>query len=263
MRVKDRQNYIIDCANMRGYVSKADIAEALGISKETVRRDIAQLCEKKLLQRAKGGAEPIKNIVRRDVAYTSRVHQFRDERVSIGSAAASFIQDNDIIGLDSGVSIQAIAEAASGVKNVTFVTNSLPTALILYGKIEMGAISGRVIVIGGEMNNDRCASGAMACEMVNKFHYDTAFISCSALSEDTVSAYNLDLCIISEDMLKNANQAILIAESDKLGKNSLYGFASLADFNKIIVDDKFSMPDEMKHIIDKANIELIVTKRRK
>ena len=245
-----------------GFVSKVDVAAELGVSIETIRRDISELCARKALRRVKGGAAPIKDLVRRDAMYRSRVHQLKDERVAIGRAAAALIRDNDIVAIDSGTSTQSIADAVTGVKNVTFVTDSLPSALMLYNKIDSGEITGRVIVIGGEMNTDRCTAGAMADDLVGQFFFDTAFICCSALSAQCVSSFNLDLCLFSKHLLRQTNNAVLVAESEKIGKNSLYGFATLTDFGTIIVDDKHHMTPEMMKIIEDNRIELIVAKRK-
>lgn len=260
MKISDRHGYIMNKANSLGFVSKEDTARELGVSIETIRRDISALCMKKLLRRVKGGAMPLRAGVRKDDVYVNRVHQLKREREAIGYAAAALIKDGDVVALDSGTSIQPLAEAIMGVKNVTFVTDSLASALILYNKIDAGAISGRVIVIGGEMNIDRCTAGSMADDIVRSFHFDIAFISCTALSVNCVSSYNLDLCHYSKRIMKNASTNVLIAESEKVGKDSLYGFAELKDFDVLIIDDKHALPDEIGTMLEEGGVTLNVVK---
>ncbi|MBQ7363589.1 MAG: DeoR/GlpR transcriptional regulator [Clostridia bacterium] len=257
---QQRQNYIMQVANELGYVSKEKVAEELETSVETIRRDINELCEKKLLQRALGGAQPYKTTVRHDALYINRVHQNKNERLSIGEAASGLIRDGMIIAFDSGTSIQSLASSVANVHNVTLVTDSLPTAIILYNKIETGQISGRVIVIGGEMNHDRCTAGAMADDEIDRYHFDLAFISCTSLSLQCVSSFNLDLCHFSRHIMKNSIENVLIAESEKVDTNSLYGFANLSDFRRIIVDDRHPIPRPILDYLAKCGTELTVAK---
>ena len=255
-----RQDYIMSVANEIGFVSKEQIAKELHTSVETVRRDILELCEKKLLKKALGGAEPYKTIVRHDAYYTTRVHQNIKERRSIGEVAGSYIKDNMIIAFDSGTSIQGIASVISGFKNITCVTDSMPTAILLYNKIETREISGRVIVIGGEMNYDRCTAGSSADTEVNRFHFDLAFISCTSLSIDGASSFNLDLCNFSRQLMKNSVEKVLIAESEKIGTNSLFCFADLSEFDRIVVDNKHAVPQKIKDYLVENSVDLAVVK---
>ncbi len=263
MKKRERIDYIMSVAHELGAVSKETLAEELHVSVETIRRDINELCEKKMLVKVLGGAQPYKTSIRRDSHYTSRVHQNRPERLSIGLAAASLIRDDMIVALDSGTSIQGIAASVSGLRNVTFITDSLPTALTLYNKIELGEISGRVIIIGGEVNYDRCTAGSSADDEVDRYHFDVAFISCTSLSMQGASSFNLDLCNFSKHLMSNSVRSVLIAESEKVGTNSLYGFANLADFHKIIVDDKHPVPRSIINYLDKTDTELMIVKLAK
>ena len=260
MKSRERQKYILNTARDFGFVSISDAAKHLGTSIETVRRDINKLVELNYLMKKRGGAAPTKLSLRRDADYLERINTHKKERMSIGSVAASMIKSGSVVALDSGVSIQEVASAIRDVTDVTFVTNSLPTAAILLRKIDFREITGRVIMLGGEFDvSNKFTKGARLAEDISKYYFDIAFISCTSLSEDGASSFGLDECYYEEQLIKRSTVSVLVADSEKIGKNSLYTFASLSEFNHIIVDNKYKMPSNIKKVINETACELIVT----
>lgn len=260
-RSEERQKFILRVAKESGFVSISDIARRLDVSIETIRRDINKLCEGNQLKKVRGGASPTKLPIRKDTDYTLRIRHNQHEKLTIGMEAATLIRDGNVVALDCGVSVQSIAHCVSGLQNITFVTNSIPTASILLDKFATGEISGRVILIGGEMDVlNRFSKGASATDLIDKYYFDISFISCTALSIDEVSSYSLDECAYSKHLIERSALSVLIAESEKVGKNSVCGFAKLSDFDKIIVDDRIGMPPEFEKALEDSKTELVIVK---
>lgn len=259
MRTEERQKYILNVAKSEGFVSISRAAERLSVSVETIRRDINILCKENQLKKAHGGAVPVKIPIRKDAEYLMRLHSNQQEKIAIGAEAALLIRDGSVIALDCGVSIQAMAKCISGVENVTFITNSIPTAAILLDKIESGEITGKVILIGGEIeSNNRFSMGADVNEMLKRFHFDIAFVSCTALSADGASLHTLSECAYSAQMMAQSATSVLLAESVKLGKNSVCTFAGLTEFERIITDNKNEIPFDINKVIENSNTKLVV-----
>ena len=259
MRTEERQKYILNVAKSDGFVSISKVAEHLSISVETVRRDINKLCKENQLRKAHGGAVPVKVPVRKDADYLMRLHSNQQEKIAIGAEAALLIRDGSVVALDCGVSIQAMTKCISGVRNVTFVTNAIPTASILLDKIESGEITGHVILIGGELEaNNRFSMGAYVNETLKRYHFDIAFVSCTALSADGASLYTLSECAYSAQMMAQSATSVLLAESIKLGKNSVCTFAKLTEFERIITDSKNEIPPDIEKAIENSNTKLII-----
>ncbi len=59
-------------------------------------------------------------------------------------------------------------------------------------------------------------------------------------------------------MTECASQVILVAESRKIGKPSIYRFAGLDIVDKIITDDKNPISEEMMKLFDENNIKVII-----
>ena len=259
MRSDERQKYILSTAQLNGFVSISEAASALDVSIETIRRDINKLCGANKLKKTRGGASPTKLHFRKDGEYSVRICHNQKEKVCIGIEAASMIESGSIVALDCGVSIQYIASCVSGVSNVTFVTNSIPTAVILLKKLENKEISGRLIFIGGEIDaKNRFSKGTQSTDAVDSHYFDIAFISCTALSSECVASYSIDEAFFSKHLINRSAQTVLIAESEKIGKNSFSSFAKPTDFDYIIVDDKNPIPTELEAVLSGSNTELII-----
>lgn len=259
IRAEERQNYILNVAKENGFASIADIAEKLNVSIETIRRDINELCKENLVKKVRGGAVLDKPACRKDDDFLLRIKSNQHQKLSIGARAASMIQDGFVVALDAGASVQSIASCIKNVKNVTFIVNSISIAGILLDKFKKGEISGRIIFVGGELDTqNRFSKGAMASSAVGNFYFDIAFISCTAVSCEAVSSYNLDECSYSKQLIDRASSSVLIAESNKIDKNSICSFAKISDFSTIITDGKNQVSDLFKKQCENAKTELIV-----
>ncbi len=259
LRPEERQQYILTIANENEFASITDIAKRLDVSIETIRRDINKLCKEKSVKKVRGGAVLSKPSCRKDDDYLLRIKSNQHQKLTIGMKAASMIHDGSVVAFDAGVSIQSIASCISGVEKVTFVTNSISIASILLAKFNNGEISGRIIFIGGELDvQNRFSKGAFATNAIADYYFDVSFVSCTAISVEAVSSYSLDECSYSKQLIERSSASVLIAESNKIGKNSICRFAKISDFNTIITDDKNQIQDEFKKQCAESNVELVI-----
>jgi DeoR/GlpR family transcriptional regulator of sugar metabolism len=259
MNAEKRRQHLLEKVNENGFISISDEAQAMGVSVETIRRDIDRMAGNKQLLKVRGGAAPARIQLRRDAEYMLRRLDNQQVKMSIGRAAASMITDGQVVFLDCGTSIQDIAKCISGVRNVTFVVNSVPVMSILLNKFAAGEIDGRAIMIGGEMDvHNRFTKGAGTVAELEHYSADIAFISCTAVSAQSVSGYTLDEGAYSSHLMQRAVKSVLVAESNKLGKTSLYAFARLGDFSCIITDDTHYIPENIKNSLAAANVNTVV-----
>lgn len=134
MRAEDRLEFILRTAVRDNFVSISETAAHLDVSIETIRRDINRLCRENRLKKVRSGACPVKPSIRRDADYMLRKSQNQQVKLAIGREAARMITDGKVVIFDCGVSIQQIAASVTGVQDVTFITNSVPTMSILLDK---------------------------------------------------------------------------------------------------------------------------------
>ncbi len=262
MKPEDRLEYILSTAVREGFVSISEASRVLDVSIETVRRDINLLCMENKVTKVRGGACPVKRMLRRDAEYMLRKGENPHAKFAIGQKAAQLIRNGDVVILDCGVSIQMIAATVSGVRDVTFITNSVPTMSILLDKFASEEITGRGILIGGEMDTrNRFTRGLAAAEALEQYSANLAFISCTAVSAEAVSSYSMDESCFSRRIMQRASSSVLIAESEKFGKNSVQSFAKVTSFSKIITDSEKHFPDEILQILETSDTELILAGR--
>lgn len=253
-----RKNYILRTAQAEGFVSIPKTAEKFGVSIETIRRDVNQLCALHQLKKVHGGAAPVKSPVRKDPRFMTRIRQNQQGKIAISEEAVKMIRNGDVVTMDGGATTTVLASCISGVQDVTFVVNSLPIAGILVEKIDVGEISGKVIIIGGELDiKTQSASDVLAATTIDKYHFDLAFISCSSLSATGVSNSSLSGALVRK-LMDHASVSVLIADSDKIGKNSIYEFAKPTDFDRIILDDQVPCPVELEKALEESDTKLTI-----
>ena len=260
MRSEERQEYIMKTAQDAGFVSIPKTAEDLDVSVETVRRDINVLCQKNLLKKVHGGAAPIKAPIYKDMNYFLRIKRNQQGKLAIAMEAAKMIPDESIIGFDGGATTAVLASCISNVKGVSFVVNSLPIATTLYDKIFSKEFTGgTVIMTGGQINSPGYRTyTSMAIDTVDKYYYNIAFLSCTALSTSGVSNSATNPSIYSRHLMDRASTCVLLVDSFKLGKNSVCDFAKLTEFDRIITDDKFPCPPDILEVLENSNTELTI-----
>lgn len=246
MRTQERQQYLMKVAQKDGFVSISKTAEKFGVSVETIRRDINELCRKNQLKKVHGGAAPIKSPIWRDSSFAARTQQITPAKVAICQEAAKLIREFDVIALDCGATTECLASCLKDIKHVTFVVNSLRVATILADKVNSGEIEATVIMASGQIITPTYRSHTMAAlETIDKYHYSRVFTSATGLTASGASASGINLGNYVQHMMRRADSCVLVLESYKLGKHSFSDFAKLTDFDQIITDNQNPCPQEI------------------
>ena len=126
MRQPDRLSRIVEQISTNGSVGVGDLAETLGVSAATVRRDLQLLEEQRLLARTHGGAVAHGVLYELPLRYRSARRQ--EDKARIAKAAAQRVADGSAIGMTGGTTTTEVARALSDRRQLTVVTNSLNIA---------------------------------------------------------------------------------------------------------------------------------------
>lgn len=259
MTSQERQQFLMETATKEKFVSIPKTAELLGVSVETIRRDVNFLCQKNKLKKVHGGAAPIKSPLWRDGDYFSRMRRNQQGKIAIAAEAAKLIQNGSIVAFDGGATTELLASCITNVHNVTFVVNSLPIATILADKVHSREISGTVIMVSGQITSPGYRTYTpMALDILDKYYFHTAFLSCTALSVSGATSGALNTGVYAEHLMHRASNSILLVDSEKLGKTSLYEFAKLPEFERIIIDDLYPCPPDIQEALEQLNTQLTV-----
>jgi len=228
-----------------------DLARELGVSTETIRRDLDFLHSKGLVRRHFGGA--IVNPVGVEPSWSERLATLADRKEALARAAARLIADGEVLMLGAGSTVfrfakQLIAEN----RRLIIFTNSIAA-----GSCFPAASRARVMLAPGEFNkSEGCTLGLETTSFLEKFWVDTAVLSVSGLSTAGGTEVIFGLAPVERTMVARATRLTLIVDHSKFGRRSLELVCSLEDVDVLVTDE--SPPDELADALRAAAVEVIV-----
>lgn len=231
MALTFRQNEILGIARSEGRVVVENLAERLGVTVQTIRRDLAELAEAGMLDRVHGGALPKAGMS--NIAYEERRRLNEGAKAAIARTCARAIPDNSSLFLNIGTTTEAVARALLGHRNLTVVTNNLNVATIL-----LANESCEIVVAGGLLRRaDLGLVGDLASEVIGQFKVDVAVIGASGIDEDgDLTDFDLQEIRVSRAVIRQARRVYLVADASKLTRRAPARIASLAELDAVFTD---------------------------
>lgn len=247
----DRHNQIVSLINKQGTVKNTQLIELFGISIETVRRDLEYLEQQGYLRRVYGGAV-VSNSLHSEPEYASRTKVCHEEKNAIAAEAAKLICAKDTVYLGVGTTVQAMVQYMKGLGEFAVFTNALRTA------VELSEIPGcSVILPGGQLRSKELTlSGFPAEENLDRFNVDKAFIGIGGITEDGVTDFHIGEAGVHRKLIKNARQAIVLADSSKLGVRAMNNVCPLDEIDIVITDHNASK--QAIRALEQAGVQVIV-----
>lgn len=250
MSTSQRRQAILEWLKRDGQVQVRDLVERFGVSEMTVRRDLEHLADEGQLVRTYGGALATRELSR-EQPYAARAAEHTAEKERIASRAAALIQDGDMVLLDAGSTMAALARALRGRKDLTVVTIDLKVALELCD--EPGI---RVLVTGGTAQPaGYYMYGPLAEQTLRSLTVDIAFLGTSSMDVDYgLTTPTLERVPLKQAMLKAARRSVLVAHASKFGRRSAFFICPPSAFSRIITDA--TLPADVARSIRKGGVDL-------
>ena len=222
----ERQKRITAILESEGAVWVSKLSVELGVTEETIRRDLEKLEKQELLVRTHGGAVPIDESTY-ELSLETRKRTNVDVKEKLAREAVKFIVPGDIVFLDASTTTFYMAKELKKMANVTVVTNSLRVINELTGHENL-----KVIGIGGMASANQSFVGSLAESLVeNSFFANKMFFSSKGVdSEAGILESNEQECGIKKKMMANSRQKFYLCDKSKIGR---VGFVKLASFDKI------------------------------
>src|SRR5215469_7048638 len=236
MLAAERRRRIAESIRSRGVVSVTEMAEALGASEITVRRDLGLMAEEGLLVRTHGGAI-LPGGLAHEPSYSEKAHQAAAEKAAIARLAASMIRPGDSIVLGPGTTTQALARLLADFPELTVVTNSLLVAEAL-----MPASHVEVIVTGGTLRRPIHALVGPATEdSVRGLRASQAFISGNGFTAARgLSTPSQVVAATDRAIAAAAQNVVVLADYTKIGQETMYQTVPSAKVQTLITDSRAS-----------------------
>lgn len=239
--VEQRRNEIVEMIAQNGSVRISDICKSYGVSEVTVRSDLEYLESQGQLSRVHGGAVGTgKLYVNMDLS--ERYLTNATMKKELAETAASFIEDNDTIMMNSGTTLTYILHAAQGKKNVRIVTNSIQNAL------EISTLSGfSVVLLGGDIDAKyQFTYGNDTLNQLDKYHANKCILSVDGIHiKDGLSLYYPNESGVVRKMISASEKIIVAADSTKIGKRTFSRVANISDMN-VFVTNKTECSEDIK-----------------
>lgn len=234
----DRQHEIYLLALRNGSVEVADLAERFNVTTETIRRDLSELQSHGQLRRVHGGAVPIERVTHEPHIGTRDMHQAA-EKLRMAQAAIDEVPAVGSTIIDSGSTLQRLADVFPTDREVHVITNSLRSGLTLARR----GVHPLTVLGGGVNTNTLAMVDSYTIEMVRELSVDLLFISCDGLSfrRGLTTPYRNE-SMVKRAMIEAATKVIALVDHSKLGNDQLFAYANFEEIDVLITDS--GAPDE-------------------
>lgn len=237
MLYDERKSKILEMLEGKKFVSVEDIRTKLFVSKATVRRDLIDLENEKLIIRVRGGAM-LNPSSMYETTYAARETIHITEKKSIANLASTFIQEGNSIFLDASTTVEMIVPFLMDFKRLTVITNGMNLAREISDKT-----ANRVILIGGDViAGSSSTQSLVTSDLLNDYHVNLAILSCRGIDPDGVYEANDAQGKIKQIMIRNSSQSLLMCDSSKFNKTYFYRVALVSEYNYILTE---KLPSEI------------------
>jgi DeoR/GlpR family transcriptional regulator of sugar metabolism len=250
MQAEARQKRIEEYLHKVEFASLEELAQQVGASTSTVRRDVATLAETGALRRTHGGAR-LANPHSDEFTFTSRDTRQITEKEAIGKACAELIEPNQTVIIDAGTTAYHAAKHLEA-KTPQIITNSLPVANFF-------AAANRVeLILSGGVIYPRLGVlvGPLAVEAFSKIHADVAIMSGGGITLDGVTNSHGLLIEIQREMIRAAQRVIFCFDSSKLGRRSVSALCGLDCIDTIVTDH--AAPGDLVESLRGHGLEVVI-----
>ncbi|TPI29919.1 DeoR/GlpR transcriptional regulator [Mesorhizobium sp. B3-1-9] len=226
-----RHGEILRLLNEEGTITIASLAERLGVSLETVRRDVKPLADDGSVLKMHG-AVGLASMVG-EAPFERRMRENAEAKRLIARMVAATIRDGEAIMLDTGTTTSFLARELLGHRRLTVVTNSSDIARTL------ATVNGnKVYMAGGELRSDSGAAfGISAIEFVSRFSVDHAVISIGAVDAAAgLTDYELEEAEFARMVLSRGQRSLVITDHTKFGRQGLVRVCGFDGFSELVTD---------------------------
>jgi DeoR/GlpR family transcriptional regulator of sugar metabolism len=230
MLTSHRKRQILSLLKRNGQIIAKDVSHSMGVSEDTIRRDLREMAQEGLLQRVHGGALPASPAI---ADFAGRELLAPQGKIAIGRVAAGMVRPGQVIILDGGTTARQVARHLPLELKATVVTHSPTIALELVNHPDA-----EVILIGGRLfKHSVVAVGAAAIESIANLHADIYFMGVTGVHPKTgLTTGDFEEAAVKRALSQAAAETIVLASSEKLNAASPYAVVPLNEISGIITE---------------------------
>ncbi|MET3132053.1 DeoR family glycerol-3-phosphate regulon repressor [Oxalobacteraceae bacterium GrIS 1.11] len=251
MILNPRQRRLLEAVRQKVTISVEELAQQLDVTPQTVRRDVKQMEEAKLLARYHGGVGLPSSV--ENIDYTQRQSLNSEAKRRIAGAVARHVPNGCSLLINIGTTTEEVARALGRHQGLHVVTNNLNVAAILADNSEC-----EVIVAGGVVRGrDRGIVGEATIDFIRQFKVDIGIIGISSIDEDgSLRDFDAREVKVAQAIIEQSREVWLVADQDKFGRKALVRMADLAQIDILFTDAE--PPPQLKKVLQEAKVKVVV-----
>ena len=232
MSSKERLDALTQFLERNTLGSLAELAQVLGVSENTVRRDLDKLEQQGRVRRTRGGALYTKP-ADFEPAWAIRWSEHIQEKKRIAVAAARLIHQDETILLDSGSTTLYLAKQLSRAQRITVVTTSLPVMWELGDNPDIN-----LVALGGEYyHRERYFRGPSCERELEQLRVDKVFLGISSIEAGHgLSEAHYTEVPLKQAMMKISREHIVLGDGSKVGRAAPFRLCAASDVDLLITD---------------------------
>lgn len=250
-----RQQQILALARSTGSVQVEDLAVRFDVTPQTIRKDLNELCDGRMLARTHGGAMLSSGV--ENVAYEARRQLAASEKVVIGQHAAGLIPNNCSLFINIGTTTEEVARALIHHEGLLVITNNIHVALTLMPRPKID-----VILAGGMLRkSDGGIVGEAAVDFITQFKVDHAVIGASAIDDDgAMLDFDYREVRVAKAIMNNARNVMLVSDAMKFTRSAPVRIGHLSDVNVFVTDR--TPPEPIVELCRNSGVQLEIADGR-
>jgi DeoR family transcriptional regulator, fructose operon transcriptional repressor len=251
MYAVERRQEIATIVEAEGRGDVTELATRFDVTPETIRRDLTDLEQRRLVRRVHGGAISIRRF-RSEPAIAEKESAMAAEKAAIAEAALAFIPEAGSVLVDAGTSTLALARVFPD-RELRVFTHSVAVALELASRHDL-----RLYVIGGRLRTRTLANvDDWALRELAPLRVDVAFVGTNGFSvERGLSTPDPAEAAVKRAICLAAAQTVVLADHSKLGQETAVCFAAIDGFD-VLVSDR-GLPEADGRAFEDAGVEVVL-----
>lgn len=248
-----RRSAVVELVRQQGFCRVADLSEYLGVSRITVRRDIAQLEENNLVRSAHGGVVALAQSGR-GTHFQLRSGAHAGAKRAIARKAIEYVSAHrlELLGIDAGTTGFEAARFVAPDSPLTVVTHSLPVMLELAERPNV-----EVVGIGGVLHPETQAfAGPSTVAAYRRVRLGTLMLTASAVRNRMMFCGNAFDADTKRMMMAVADEVVLLVDASKFEGVAPFQVADLSRVTIVVIDH--NAPPELLESLEAQSLKVIV-----
>lgn len=238
MLIVERQQRVLAILRERKSAQLETLADELGVSASTIRRDLEALEQQGVVERTHGGAlykGETPPLGQQSIELATRMNENVEYKTAMGKAAAQLVRPHMTLLMDGGSTVVYAAREITA-RPLQIVTNSLSIAHLFSDDEQV-----ELIVVGGSLYPRlNVMLGPLATGCLADLHADLLFFSLAGIYGDAGFNLNLSMATVEQVMLQQAARSVMLMDNSKFDRKSLVRVCGLDEVDHIITDSRIS-----------------------